>query len=103
METALPRPALVVPTTADEVRDAFADFSAGRVVLGSVVGRLSDDDGRPRTGARPCWLPTSGTRCSAFVTEDPTRDTAVVLRKWLDRFDTDFTRLIGAPRRLPQH
>ncbi len=30
-----------------------------------------------------------------FVTEDPTRDTPDALRDWLDRFDPDFTGLIG--------
>ncbi len=31
----------------------------------------------------------------AFVTEDPQRDTAPVLRRWLDRFDPDFVGLRG--------
>ena len=30
-----------------------------------------------------------------FVTEDPARDTPQLLREWLDRFDPDFTGLIG--------
>jgi protein SCO1/2 len=30
-----------------------------------------------------------------FVTEDPTSDTPVVLREWLDRFDRQFVGLIG--------
>jgi protein SCO1/2 len=30
-----------------------------------------------------------------FVTEDPARDTPGLLREWLDRFDPEFTGLIG--------
>ncbi|CCG02832.1 putative copper-binding chaperone; signal peptide [Blastococcus saxobsidens DD2] len=30
-----------------------------------------------------------------FVTEDPARDTPAALREWLDRFDPEFTGLIG--------
>ena len=30
-----------------------------------------------------------------FVTEDPARDTPALLREWLDRFDPEFTGLIG--------
>jgi protein SCO1/2 len=30
-----------------------------------------------------------------FVTEDPARDTPELLRTWLDRFDPEFTGLIG--------
>jgi len=35
-----------------------------------------------------------------FVTTDPTRDTASVLRRWLDQFSTDFIGLLGSPAAL---
>lgn len=35
----------------------------------------------------------------AFVTEDPVRDTAPVLRRWLDRFDPTFLGLLGGGTR----
>ncbi len=35
-----------------------------------------------------------------FVTTDPKRDTAPVLRRWLDQFSTDFIGLLGSPAAL---
>lgn len=35
-----------------------------------------------------------------FVTTDPWRDTATVLRKWLDRFSTSFIGLTGTPTQV---
>ena len=35
-----------------------------------------------------------------FVTTDPARDTAPVLRRWLDQFSTSFVGLLGTPQQL---
>ncbi len=35
-----------------------------------------------------------------FVTTDPKRDTAPVLRRWLDQFSTDFVGLLGTDRQV---
>lgn len=37
-----------------------------------------------------------------FITEDPRTDTPQVLRRWLDRFDTSFTGLLGGDGRTAQ-
>jgi protein SCO1/2 len=37
-----------------------------------------------------------------FVTTDPARDTAPVIRQWLDQFSTGFVGLLGTPQALAQ-
>ena len=102
MEPALPRPALVLPTTGGESIDLSDRPDEEVTVL--FFGYTHCPDVCPTTTAdlalaRDLLAPDVRNWVQVlFVTEAPTRDAPVVLREWLDRFDTDFTGLIGGTK-----
>jgi protein SCO1/2 len=94
-----PRPELTLPDT------GLARFDLGRRPAGELTvlffGYTHCPDVCPTTmadlGAAVRTLrPAVRARVKVvFVTEDPRRDTAPVLRAWLDRFDPSFVGLLG--------
>ena len=92
------RPALVLPDTDGQPYDLQADADG---VTALFFGYTQCPDVCPTTMAdlasakRELPVPDRDRVTVVFVTEDPASDTPVVLRGWLDRFDTDFIGLIG--------
>ena len=99
MEPARPRPDVELPTTAGESFD-LADRPEDEVTV-LLFGYTHCPDLCPTTMAdlaRARGMLEGDLRERVevvFVTEDPARDTPELLRDWLDRFDPDFTGLIG--------
>jgi protein SCO1/2 len=99
VEPAMPRPDLVLPTTGGEPFDV-GDRPDGEMTL-LFFGYTHCPDLCPTTMAdlavaRDMLAPEVRERVEVlFVTEDPARDTPELLRDWLDRFDPQFTGLIG--------
>ncbi len=98
-DPAQPRPALELPTTSGELFD-LSGRPSDEVTL-VFFGYTHCPDVCPTTmadlaAARAMLPPEVRDRVQvAFVTEDPARDTPELLRSWLDRFDPEFTGLIG--------
>jgi protein SCO1/2 len=99
MDPAKPRPELELPTTEGEVFDV-SERPDDEVTL-LFFGYTHCPDLCPTTMAdlavaRDMLSPEVRDRVQVvFVTEDPARDTPESLRVWLDRFDPEFTGLIG--------
>lgn len=99
MEPARPRPSLVLPTTSGELFDLGARPEDEVTVV--FFGYTHCPDLCPTTMAdlalaRGLLQPQDRDRVAVvFVTEDPARDTPELVREWLDRFDPQFTGLIG--------
>ena len=99
MEPSKPRPNLELPTTGGELFNV-GDRPDDEVTL-LFFGYTHCPDLCPTTMAdlavaRDMLSPEVREQVEVvFVTEDPTRDTPGALRDWLDRFDPDFTGLIG--------
>ncbi|MDK3256643.1 SCO family protein [Blastococcus capsensis] len=94
-----PRPDLTLPTTSGDLFDV-GDRPEDEVTL-LFFGYTHCPDLCPTTMAdlalaRDMLTPEVRDRVQVvFVTEDPARDTPEALREWLDRFDPEFTGLIG--------
>ncbi|WP_100501350.1 SCO family protein [Geodermatophilus chilensis] len=99
LDPAPPRPDLVLPATDGELFD-LGDRPASEVTV-LFFGYTHCPDLCPTTmadlaRAREVLAPEVRERVHVvFVTEDPARDTPQLLRDWLDRFDPEFTGLIG--------
>jgi protein SCO1/2 len=99
MDPAKPRPELELPTTGGELFDV-SERPDDEVTL-LFFGYTHCPDLCPTTMAdlavaRDMLAPEVRDRVEiVFVTEDPVRDTPEALRGWLDRFDPEFTGLIG--------
>lgn len=99
MQQAQPRPDLALPTTSGEPFD-LGDRPEDEITL-LFFGYTHCPDLCPTTMAdlglaRDMLTPEIRDRVQVvFVTEDPARDTPDALREWLDRFDPEFTGLIG--------
>ena len=99
MPQAQPRPDLTLPTTGGDVFH-LGDRPEDEVTL-LFFGYTHCPDLCPTTMAdlalaRDMLPPEIRDRVQVvFVTEDPARDTPAALREWLDRFDPEFTGLIG--------
>lgn len=103
-ESPAPRARFTLTDTSGARYD-LARRTRGRVTL-VFWGYTHCDDTCPTTMAdiatalrrQPAALRRSVT--VVFVTTDPARDTAPVLRHWLDRFDPAFVGLLGTPGQL---
>ena len=99
MDPAKPRPNLELPTTSGEVFDLNERPDDEITVV--FFGYTHCPDLCPTTMAdlsmaREMLEPELQDQVQVvFVTEDPARDTPAALREWLDRFDPEFTGLIG--------
>ncbi|MCZ2818007.1 SCO family protein [Modestobacter sp. VKM Ac-2984] len=99
VQQAQPRPDLTLPTTSGELFD-LGDRPEDEITL-LFFGYTHCPDLCPTTMAdlalaRDMLDPGIRDRVQVvFVTEDPARDTPEALREWLDRFDPEFTGLIG--------
>jgi protein SCO1 len=99
MQQARPRPELTLPTTSGDSFD-LGDRPEDEITL-LFFGYTHCPDLCPTTMAdlalaRDMLGPETRDRVQVvFVTEDPARDTPATLREWLDRFDPEFTGLIG--------
>ncbi len=99
LDPAPPRPDLTLPSTQGEPFD-LGDRPADEVTV-LFFGYTHCPDLCPTTmadlaRAREMLAPEVRDRVRVvFVTEDPARDTPELLRQWLDRFDPEFTGLIG--------
>jgi protein SCO1/2 len=99
LDPPIPRPGLRLPDTAGHAFDLRARPAGEVTVL--FFGYTKCDDVCPTTmadlAAARRALPTAVRDHVAivFVTEDPARDTPIVLRRWLDRFDPAILGLIG--------
>jgi protein SCO1/2 len=99
VEPTQPRPDLELPTTGGELFNA-TDRPDDEVTL-LFFGYTHCPDLCPTTmadlaAARAMLPPDVRDRVEVvFVTEDPARDSPELLRTWLDRFDPEFTGLIG--------
>ncbi len=99
MQQAQPHPDLTLPTTSGDLFD-LGDRPENEITL-LFFGYTHCPDLCPTTMAdlalaRDMLAPEIRDRVQVvFVTEDPARDTPEGLREWLDRFDPDFTGLIG--------
>lgn len=95
----IPRPALRLPDTDGRLFDLRTRPSDEVTVL--FFGYTNCDDVCPTTMAdlaagRRALPPATRQRVTVvFVTEDPARDTPIVLRRWLDQFDPANVGLIG--------
>ena len=93
------RPSFVLTDTGGERYD-FAERTSGRPTL-LYFGYTSCPDECPTAMAdiagamRSAEPEVAGNTRVVFVTTDPDRDSGPVLRRWLDRFDTDFVGLTG--------
>jgi protein SCO1/2 len=95
------RPSFVLTDTSGQPYD-FAQQTAGRLTLlyfgytncpdicQTTMSELAAVQSRP--GTPPATV--------VFVTVDPARDTAPVLRQWLDHFDAGFVGLTGTPAQV---
>ncbi len=99
LDPAPPLPGLALPATDGELFD-LGDRPADEVTV-LFFGYTHCPDLCPTTmadlaRAREMLAPEVRDRVQVvFVTEDPARDTPQLLRAWLDRFDPEFTGLIG--------
>jgi protein SCO1/2 len=99
IDPAQPRPDLTLPTTSGDLFD-LGDRPEDEITL-LFFGYTHCPDLCPTTMAdlalaRDRLAPEIRDRVQVvFVTEDPARDTPEALREWLDRFDPEFTGLIG--------
>lgn len=99
IEPARPRPDLLLPTTSGERFD-LSDRPDDEVTV-LFFGYTHCPDVCPTTMADlslayDMLAPDVRDQVRVvFVTEDPLRDSPEVTREWLDRFDRDFTGLIG--------
>lgn len=99
MQQARPRPDLTLPTTSGDPFD-LGDRPEDELTL-LFFGYTHCPDLCPTAMAdlalaRDMLDPGTRDRVQVvFVTEDPARDTPEALREWLDRFDPEFTGLIG--------
>jgi protein SCO1/2 len=99
VEPTEPRPDLELPTTTGEPF-TVADRPDGEVTL-VFFGYTHCPDLCPTTmadlaAARAMLPPEVRDRVEVvFITEDPARDSPELVRTWLDRFDPEFTGLIG--------
>ena len=93
------RPSFVLTDTAGERYD-FAEQTGGQPTL-LYFGYTSCPDECPTAMAdiaaalRTTPPELAGKTQVVFVTTDPDRDTPAVLRRWLDKFDTDYVGLTG--------
>lgn len=96
-----PRPTFTLRDTAGATYD-FAARTRGRVTL-LYFGYTHCQDECPTTmadiasGLRQVPAGVRDQVTVVFVTTDPRRDSATVLRRWLDRFDRSFVGLTGTP------
>ncbi|WP_346620003.1 SCO family protein [Blastococcus montanus] len=99
MQRPQPRPDLTLPTTTGDPFD-LGNRPEDEITL-LFFGYTHCPDLCPTTMAdlalaRDVLAPGIRDRVQVvFVTEDPARDTPEALREWLDRFDPEFTGLIG--------
>ena len=99
MHQVQPRPELTLPTASGDLFDV-GDRPEDEITL-LFFGYTHCPDLCPTTMAdialaRDMLAPEIRERVQViFVTEDPARDTPEALREWLDRFDPEFTGLIG--------
>ena len=99
MQQTQPRPDLTLPDTSGDLFDV-GDRPEDEITL-LFFGYTHCPDLCPTTMAdlalaRDMLAPEVRDRVQVvFVTEDPARDTPEALREWLDRFDPEFTGLIG--------
>jgi protein SCO1/2 len=99
MDPAQPRPDLTLRTTSGD--DFALDQRPDDEITVLFFGYTHCPDLCPTTmadlaRARAILAPDIRERVQVvFVTEDPARDTPELLRTWLDRFDPEFTGLIG--------
>lgn len=101
LEDPWPRPDFTLTTTEGEPFD-FDDETAGRLTL-LFFGYTSCPDVCPihlATLAGALEQPGVPRPVVVFVGVDPARDTPEAVRKYLDRFDTDFIGLVGTPEEL---
>ena len=95
----LSRPSFVL-TTAEGERYDFAERTGGRPTL-LYFGYTNCPDECPTAMAditaalRTTPAPLREQVVVVFVTTDPARDTPAVLRRWVDRFSTDYVALRG--------
>jgi protoheme IX farnesyltransferase len=68
--------------------------------LHPVPGRLPHLHGRTRPRSRSCWAPDGDKLQGIFVTVDPERDTAEMLKAYMTNFDPSFLALIPTPEQL---
>ncbi|CAA9296037.1 MAG: Cytochrome oxidase biogenesis protein Sco1/SenC/PrrC, thiol-disulfide reductase involved in Cu(I) insertion into CoxII Cu(A) center [uncultured Actinomycetospora sp.] len=93
------RPSFVLTDTDGESFD-FADETSGRPTL-LYFGYTNCPDECPTAMAdiagalRVAEPEVAGKTRVVFVTTDPDRDSGAVLRRWLDKFDTDYVGLTG--------
>jgi protein SCO1/2 len=93
------RPSFVLTDTEGERYD-FAEQTGGRPTL-LYFGYTNCPDECPTAMAdiagalRSAEPEVAGKTRVVFVTTDPDRDSGPVLRRWLDRFDTDYVGLTG--------
>jgi protein SCO1/2 len=99
LDPPIPRPALRLPDT-DGHRFDLRTRPADEVTV-LFFGYVNCDDVCPTTmadlaAARRALPPAARQHVTVvFVTEDPARDTPMVLRRWLDQFDPAIVGLIG--------
>ncbi|WP_322763352.1 SCO family protein, partial [Frankia sp. Cr2] len=99
-----PRPSFTLTDTSGRSFD-FAKETAGRATL-LFFGYTNCADVCPTTmadiaAAKQLVSPAVGGAVTVvFVTTDPGRDTAGVLRRWLNQFDATFVGLTGSPAQL---